>query len=104
MSLAHQTWKSAHRRPAERLASAVAAILLLLVPFHAGQAQERSSGIQRVKTIGFWKRLKTAMGAQKLLGSELATHVQAHFPLEKVQEAIALYREKRTEGKVLLIP
>ncbi len=53
MSLAHQTWNSAHRRQVERLLVAVAAILLLLVPFHAGQAQERSSGIQRVKTIGF---------------------------------------------------
>ena len=53
MSLAHQTWKSAPTWRAERLLVAVAAILLLLVPFHAGQAQERSSGIQRVKTIGF---------------------------------------------------
>ena len=43
MSLAHQTWKSAPTWRAERLLVAVAAILLLLVPFHAGQAQERSS-------------------------------------------------------------
>ena len=53
MSLAHQTWKSAPTWRAERLLVAVAAILLLLVPFHVGQAQERSSGVQRVKTIGF---------------------------------------------------
>jgi NADPH2:quinone reductase len=59
---------------------------------------------QWIKTLGFWKKLRMATAAQKLLGNELATHVQARFPLEKVQEAIAIYKENRTEGKVLLTP
>jgi NADPH:quinone reductase-like Zn-dependent oxidoreductase len=57
-----------------------------------------------IKTIGFLSKLKMAAGVQKLLATDLSTQVQARFPLEKVQEAIALYKEKRSEGKVLLIP
>ena len=53
MSLAHRTQKSAPARPAERLLLAAAAILLFVGSFHAGHAQERSSGVERVKTIGF---------------------------------------------------
>src|SRR5207249_8142223 len=64
---------------------------------------------------GFWlplwiqerntfQKLRMAYQAQKLLGSDLKTDVQARFPLENVQEAIALYRATRTAGKVLLIP
>lgn len=57
-----------------------------------------------IKGIGYRKKLSMAAGVQKLLATDLATHIQARFPLEKVQDAIALYKEKRTEGKVLLIP
>ena len=57
-----------------------------------------------IKKIGFIKKIRMAAGAQKLLSTELATHVQARFPLEKVQDAIALYKETRTDGKVLLCP
>jgi NADPH:quinone reductase-like Zn-dependent oxidoreductase len=57
-----------------------------------------------IKKIGFLRKLKMATGAQKLLATDLATHVQARFPLEKIQDAIALYKEKRIVGKVLLIP
>jgi NADPH:quinone reductase len=59
---------------------------------------------QWVKTLSFWKKMRMALEIQKLLVTDLATQVQARFPLEKVQEAIALYKEKRTQGKVLLIP
>jgi NADPH:quinone reductase len=62
---------------------------------------------------GFWlvpwmqqrswiEKFRILYGAQKLLASELHTDVQARFPLEKINEAIALYKEKRTDGKVLL--
>jgi NADPH:quinone reductase len=68
---------------------------------------------QRVE--GFWlpvwfgsrswaKKLAIVTGAQKLLTSDLATKIQARFPLEKINEAIALYKERRSEGKVLLVP
>ena len=53
MSLAHRTQKSAPARTVERLLLAAAAILLFVGSFHAGHAQERSSGVQQVKTIGF---------------------------------------------------
>ncbi len=57
-----------------------------------------------IKKISFLRKVRMTAGIQKLLATDLATQVQARFPLEKVQDAIALYREKRTEGKVLLIP
>src|SRR5215470_5695880 len=53
MRLAHQTRKSAPARPAERLLVLAAAILLSVLSLHVGHAQERSSAVQRVKTIGF---------------------------------------------------
>ena len=42
--------------------------------------------------------------AQKLLNSDLKTEIQARFPLDKIQEAMTLYKEKRAAGKVLLVP
>jgi len=59
---------------------------------------------QWVKKLGFWRKMSMAYGAQKLLSSDLSTHIQARYPLEKVEDAIALYKEKRTEGKILLMP
>jgi NADPH:quinone reductase-like Zn-dependent oxidoreductase len=48
--------------------------------------------------------LRMAYQVQKLLKRELKTDVQARFPLAKIHEAIDLYRKKRSDGKVLLIP
>lgn len=45
-----------------------------------------------------------AFQAQRLLKQELRTDVQARFPLDKIHEAIGLYKEKRSDGKVLLVP
>jgi NADPH2:quinone reductase len=56
-----------------------------------------------IKHVPFLKKLSMARHAQKLLTTDLATAVQARFPLEKVQDAIALYKEKRSDGKVLLV-
>src|SRR5215472_14110227 len=53
MRLTHQPRKSAPARPAERLLVLAAAILLSVLSLHVGHAQERSSAVQRVKTIGF---------------------------------------------------
>src|SRR5262245_10309006 len=53
MRLTHQTRKSAPVRPAERLLVLAAAILLSVLSLHVGHAQERSSAVERVKTIGF---------------------------------------------------
>jgi len=41
---------------------------------------------------------------QTYLNSALKTTIQARFPLEKIQDALALYKQKRTDGKVVLIP
>ena len=57
-----------------------------------------------IKRIGLFKKLSMASGVQRLLAGDLSTHVQARFPLKKVQQAIALYKEKRSDGKVLLLP
>jgi len=57
-----------------------------------------------IKTIGILPKLKMAFEVQAHLNDELSTQVQARFPLEKIQEALALYKSKRSDGKVLLIP
>jgi len=57
-----------------------------------------------IKSQSFLKKMRMAFGVQKLLSRELATRVQGKFSLEQVQEAMALYKQKRTEGKVLLVP
>ena len=57
-----------------------------------------------IKRIGFFSKMRMAVGAQKLLSTDLATHVQARFPLDKVRDAIDFYKERRSDGKVLLIP
>jgi NADPH2:quinone reductase len=41
---------------------------------------------------------------KSLLTHELQTHIQARFPLEKVTQAIELYKKERSQGKVLLLP
>jgi len=57
-----------------------------------------------IKSRNWWQNIRMAYEVQKLLGSDLKTDIQARLPLDKVKEAITLYKEKRTEGKVLLIP
>jgi NADPH2:quinone reductase len=54
------------------------------------------------RTIG--QKLWMAYQVQRLLKKELKTDVQARFPLDQIHEAIDLYKKKRTDGKVLLIP
>jgi NADPH2:quinone reductase len=68
---------------------------------------KRLEGFWLTKWFGeqrLWKKLQIGRAAQRLLGSDLRTDVQARFPLEKIQDAIMLYKEKRTDGKVLLLP
>ncbi len=79
------------------------------------QVSPRSLLFEGKRLEGFWitrwiksrnrlQILRMAYQAQKLLRSDLKTDVQARFPLDKIQDAIALYKQKRTDGKVLLIP
>lgn len=64
---------------------------------------------------GFWltewvkhrsngKNLWTTYQIQRLLKQELRTDVQARFPLDKIHEAIKRYMDKRSDGKVLIVP
>ena len=55
---------------------------------------------RRIKGKGFFAKLLLAGRVQKLLGTELQTHVQARFPLEDIIPAIERYTERRTEGKI----
>jgi NADPH:quinone reductase-like Zn-dependent oxidoreductase len=57
-----------------------------------------------IKKKGFFQKLQLANRVQTLLPNELQTRVQARFPLEDIQSAIALYEKQPTEGKVLLVP
>ncbi len=57
-----------------------------------------------VKHQPFFQKLWMAFRVQKLLNAELATSVQARFPLGQVGEAIERYKRNRSAGKVLLIP
>jgi NADPH2:quinone reductase len=59
---------------------------------------------QWVKTLSLPRKLLFARKIQSLLHNELATRIQARFPLEKYPEAIELYKQQRTQGKVLLLP
>jgi NADPH2:quinone reductase len=69
-----------------------------------GKSMEGFWVTEWIKTIGFISKLRMANDVQKLLTSDLSTHVQARFPLDRVKEALSLYKEKRSAGKVLLIP
>jgi len=64
---------------------------------------------------GFWlsawikkrhplRNIRMILECQNMLGAELRTEIQARLPLEKVHEALALYKAKRSVGKVILIP
>jgi NADPH:quinone reductase-like Zn-dependent oxidoreductase len=59
---------------------------------------------QWIKTKGFLGRLDFAGQVQRALHTDLHTTVQARFPLEKLAEAISLYKKHRSDGKVLLLP
>jgi NADPH:quinone reductase-like Zn-dependent oxidoreductase len=77
------------------------------------QMTSRSLIFEDKRLEGFWlvnwiherswlERIRLVRAAQKRLATDLKTDIQARFPLEQINEAIALYKEKRTEGKVLL--
>ena len=57
-----------------------------------------------IKGKGFFAKLLLAGRVQKLLSTELQTHVQARFPLEDIIPAIELYTRQKTVGKILLVP
>lgn len=59
---------------------------------------------QWVKNRSWAQKMLMVMEVQSLLPTELNTHIQARFPLEKVHQAIELYKANRTGGKVLLVP
>jgi len=69
---------------------------------------------QKKSISGFWltdvlrtcpsiKKWTTLRRAQSLLSSDLATTVQAHYPLEKIHEALQHYKMHRAKGKILLV-
>ena len=49
-----------------------------------GKKWKRILGLPMDQDSRLLEKMRMASGAQKLLGNELATHVQARFPLEKV--------------------
>ncbi len=64
---------------------------------------------------GFWlshwllrlnpvRRLQAGYQVQKLLGEALQTEIQARFPLEEAPQALKVYTNNMTQGKVLLLP
>jgi len=57
-----------------------------------------------IKKKTFIQKLIFAFQVQRRLSDDLQTHVQSRFPLEQFREAIELYKKKRSDGKVLLIP
>jgi NADPH2:quinone reductase len=59
---------------------------------------------QWIKRKNLLQKLLFAHRVQKRLTDDLQTHIQGRFPLEQFREAIDLYKKKRTDGKVLLIP
>jgi hypothetical protein len=59
---------------------------------------------QWIKGKNLLQKLLFAYRVQRFLPHELQTHVQARFPLEKVAQAMALYKKQRSQGKVLLLP
>ena len=59
---------------------------------------------QQIKERSFFQNLRMIRECQTLLGSELKTEIQGHFPLDQIQEALALYKQNRSAGKVLLVP
>jgi len=56
------------------------------------------------KKNNFIKSLKTIRKVQQLLNSELATTIQKRLPLSSAQEAVEIYKNNMTAGKVLIIP
>ncbi|NOK62576.1 MAG: zinc-binding dehydrogenase [Chloroflexi bacterium AL-W] len=48
--------------------------------------------------------LRLARGIQQLINTDLKSTVRACFPLEEARQALDLYAQRMTEGKVLLMP
>ncbi|MEM8536027.1 MAG: zinc-binding dehydrogenase [Chloroflexota bacterium] len=48
--------------------------------------------------------LRLARGIQQLINTDLKSTVRACFPLEETHQALELYAQRMTEGKVLLMP
>lgn len=51
-----------------------------------------------VQSFRLWKKV------QRLIGAELASQVQATFPLESVVDAVRIYESAMSAGKVLITP
>lgn len=58
---------------------------------------------QWIKPMSWAAKFRMTSRVQNLLAGELATPVQARYPLEKTKEAIDFYKSHRSEGKVLLV-
>jgi NADPH2:quinone reductase len=57
-----------------------------------------------IKTKNLWQKMRFANNVQRLLRTDLNTHIQARFPLSRYAEAIELYKKQRSSGKVLFTP
>jgi NADPH:quinone reductase len=57
-----------------------------------------------MKSLGKLHLVRLAYRAQKRLHDDLQTRVQGRCSLDQINEAIALYKAKRSDGKVLIIP
>jgi len=51
---------------------------------------------------GILKSLSDSKKVQKLIQNELSSHIQAIFSLSEINEAIAVYRENMSKGKMLI--
>ncbi|HVO33521.1 MAG TPA: zinc-binding dehydrogenase [Elusimicrobiota bacterium] len=59
---------------------------------------------RRIARMNWPERLWMVYRVQSYLHADLRTDVQARYPLEKVTEAIDFYKQRRSDGKVLLTP
>ncbi|WP_158864952.1 zinc-binding dehydrogenase [Maribellus comscasis] len=55
-----------------------------------------------LKNKNFFHSLKTTRKIQSLIGNELSTQVNKTFPMEKISEAIEIYKNNMSSGKVLI--
>jgi NADPH:quinone reductase-like Zn-dependent oxidoreductase len=59
---------------------------------------------QRSKENGMLKNMMNLIEVRGLMKKNLTIKVQGRYPLKSAQEAVDIYLEKMSEGKVLLIP
>jgi NADPH:quinone reductase-like Zn-dependent oxidoreductase len=59
---------------------------------------------QRAKENGMFKNMMHLIEVRGLMKKNLTITVQGRYPLKSAQEAVDIYLEKMSEGKVLLIP